>query len=71
MEEKRLKRPSHTGEEVDILGPTYEEGTPEAPDRWRAKNVTREQMLKYLKTGERYWYEAEGGFGSEKRRNPA
>ncbi len=31
---------------------------------------TRQEKLKYLETGERYWYSKEW-FGSEKRKNPA
>ncbi|MCK4261857.1 hypothetical protein KAW55_02735 [bacterium] len=37
---------------------------------WRKKLKDREEMLKYLKTGERYWY-SDDWFGSEKRKNPA
>ncbi len=55
---------------VEILGATYEKGMPENMLTWRGKMKTREQMLKYLETGERYWY-AEEGFGSEKRRKKA
>jgi hypothetical protein len=54
----------------EVLEPTFEEGKPAGPDRWRHKLKSREKMLKYLKTGERYWY-AEEGFGSERRRTKA
>lgn len=70
MKEQRLKKRSHTGEEVEILGPTYEEGKPASPDRWRGKLKSRQEMLKYLRTGERYWFSKEW-YGSEKRRTPA
>ena len=57
---------------VDILGETYEAGEPqgEAAGRWRQKLASREEQLKYLKSGERYWY-SDDWFGSEKRKNPA
>ena len=54
----------------EILGSTYESGQPEKPLEWRKKFSNREQMLAYLKTGERYFY-AKEGFGSEKRKKPA
>lgn len=58
--------------EVEVLGATYEEGKPEGEGmgRWRQKLESREEKLKYLRTGERYFYSQEG-FGSEKRKNPA
>jgi len=57
---------------VDVLGPTYETGKPESEEtgRWRQKLEDREEKLKYLQTGERYWY-SEEWFGSEKRKTPA
>jgi hypothetical protein len=57
---------------VKVLGATYEEGKPggEEAGRWRQKLRDREERLKYLETGERYWY-GEEGHGSEKRKNPA
>jgi len=57
---------------VEVLGATFEEGKPEGEElgRWRHKLGTREQKLKYLETGERYWYGKEW-YGSEKRKTPA
>ena len=57
---------------VEVLGATYEEGSPagEEVGRWRQKLGSRADMLKYLENGERYWYGQEW-FGSEKRKNPA
>ena len=57
---------------VDILEETFESGVPvgEAAGRWRQKLENREEKLKYLKSGERYWY-SDDWFGSEKRKNPA
>lgn len=57
---------------VKVLGATYEEGKPggEEAGRWRQKLRDRKEKLKYLETGERYWYGKEW-HGSEKRKNPA
>ena len=66
----KVKAPGR--DEVELLGATYEEGVPEGEQvgRWRQKLESREEKLKYLQTGERYWY-GEDWFGSEKRKNPA
>ncbi len=59
-------------EKVEVLGATFEEGRPEGEGtgRWRQKLGTREEKLKYLESGERYWY-GKDWYGSEKRKNPA
>jgi len=59
-------------EKVEVLGETFEEGMPQGEEqgRWRQKLEGREEKLRYLQNGERYWYGTEG-FGSEKRKNPA
>jgi len=59
-------------EKVEVLGETFEEGMPQGEEqgRWRQKLEGREEKLRYLQNGERYWYGTEG-FGSEKRQNPA
>jgi hypothetical protein len=49
---------------------TYEPGKPSGPGNWRNKLGNREEMLKYLQSGERYWY-SDDWYGSEKRRTPA
>ncbi len=49
---------------------TYEPGKPTASQNWRTKLGSRAEMLKYLQSGERYWYSKEW-YGSEKRRTPA
>lgn len=49
-----------------VLGDTSIPGKPEAPGDWRKKFKKREDILKYLKTSERYWY-SKDVFGSEKR----
>ena len=67
---KKVKAPGR--KEVELLGETFEEGKPEGEDagKWRQKLESRREKLKYLETGERYWYGKEW-FGSEKRKNPA
>ncbi len=47
----------------------FEEGKPDRPQEWREKLVDREEMLRFLRTAERYWYG--DGFGSERRKTPA
>ncbi len=72
MEYKVDKKPAPGREEVEVLGPTFEEGKPEGEGlgKWRQKLGSRQEKLKYLQTGERYWYGKEW-YGSEKRKNPA
>ena len=72
MEYKIEEKSAPGREKVKVLGATYEEGRPEGEEqgRWREKMETREEKLKYLENGERYWYGKEW-FGSEKRKNPA
>jgi hypothetical protein len=72
MEYKVEKTKAPGRDEVELLGATYEPGKPEGEDvgKWRQKLDSREERLKYLKTGERYFYSDEW-FGSEKRKNPA
>ena len=59
-------------DEVEVLGETFEAGLPEGEElgRWRQKLGSREEKLRYLQNGERYWY-GEEGFGSGKRKTPA
>jgi len=71
--EYQIEKVSAPGrEEVELLGATFDEGRPKGVDmgRWRQKLETREEQLKYLEIGERYWYGDEW-FGSEKRKTPA
>ena len=72
MEYKIKKTKAPGRDEVEVLGETFEEGKPEGEElgRWRQKLASREDKLKYLKSGERYWF-SEEWFGSEKRKNPA
>jgi len=72
MEYQVEKRSAPGREEVEVLGATFEEGKPEGVDagKWRQKLRSREEKVKYLQTGERYWY-GEDWYGSEKRKKPA
>ncbi len=72
MEYKVEKKSAPGRGEVEVLGATFEEGKPEDKNagKWRQKLGSREAKLKYLQTGERYWYGKEW-YGSEKRKNPA
>ena len=58
--------------EVELLGETYESGSPDSKDLglWRQKLESRQDKLNYLKSGERYWY-SDDWYGSERRKNPA
>jgi len=72
MEYKIEKKSAPGRKEVEVLGATFEEGKPEGEDagKWRDKLASRGDKLKYLETGERYWYSTEW-YGSERRKNPA
>ncbi len=72
MEYKVDKKSAPGREAVEVLGPTFEPGKPQGEQmgKWRQKLDSREEKLKYLQNGERYFY-AKEGFGSEKRKKPA
>jgi hypothetical protein len=72
MEYKVLKKSAPGRGNVDVLAETYEPGEPKGEEagRWRQKLQGREEQLKYLQNGERYWYSSDW-FGSEKRKKPA
>jgi hypothetical protein len=72
MAYKTVKKDAPGRGKMDILAETFEPGEPqgEAAGRWRQKLESRDEQIKYLKAGERYWY-SEEWFGSEKRKNPA
>jgi hypothetical protein len=73
MEYKVVKKSAPGREAVEVLGETFEEGEPEGEEmgRWRQKLASREEKLRYLRSGERYWYSEGEWFGSEKRKNSA
>jgi rRNA processing protein Krr1/Pno1 len=64
------KKKDFSGKEVELLGPSYEEGTPTERGDWRQNMKNREDMVQHLKTSLRYWYSSEV-YGSEKRKTPA
>ena len=66
----KVKAPGRN--EVELLGETFEKGMPDDKElgKWRQKLGSRQDIMKYLKTGERYWY-SDDWYGSEKRKNPA
>jgi len=64
------KKKDFSGKEVELLGPSYEEGTPTERGDWRHNLKNREDMVQHLKTSLRYWYSSEV-YGSEKRKTPA
>jgi len=71
--EYKIEEKSAPGrDKVEVLGATYDKGKPEGEElgKWRQKLSDREEKLKYLQTGERYWY-GKDWYGSEKRKNPA
>jgi hypothetical protein len=69
MEHEVNKKSAPESNKGEVLGETYEKGKPEGEElgKWRQKLVSRKDKLKYLQTGERYWY-GEDWYGSEKRR---
>jgi len=69
-EEPMIEKELFDGSKVKTLGETYDQGKPEGPGLWRNRLRNREEMLKYLNYGERYWSGVEG-YGSEKRKMPA
>ena len=72
MATKSGKKKAPGEEKAKVLGETFEKGKPESKEsgRWRQKLESRADKLKYLESGERYWY-GKDWFGSEKRKNPA
>ncbi len=67
---QKMKAPGR--EEVEVLGATFEEGKPSGENmgKWSQKLTSRAETLKYLQTGQRYFY-SQDWFGSEKRKTPA
>lgn len=67
-----IEKEDYSGKKVKVLNGTYETGTPETigvgeKPGWRGHFATKEEMLRYLQNGERYWY-AKEWYGSEKKR---
>ena len=72
MEYEIEEKNAPSRDKVKVLGATFDKGKPEGEDagRWRHKLRNRDEKLKYLEAGERYWYMKEW-YGSEKRKTPA
>jgi hypothetical protein len=70
MKKKLEEKKSFDGKKVKVLAPTFDKGKPQSPYQWRKKLRSREEILEYLKSGERYWFNEEW-YGSEKRKTPA
>ncbi len=70
VSEKLIDKEGFDGKHVKVLGSTFEPGVPTEKEEWRVKLTGREDEVKYLKTGLRYWYSDEG-YGSERRKKPA
>ena len=72
MDYKTVKKEAPGRGKVGDLAETYDAGIPTGEDagKWRQKLADRAEQLKYLRNGERYWYN-DDWFGSEKRKNPA
>ena len=67
-----MKAPNRS--EVEVLGATFEEGSPQGKmmGKWNNKLSSRAEILKYLQTGQRYFFTpSDEVFGSEKRKKPA
>jgi hypothetical protein len=76
-QDKYEEKEKFDGTKVKVLIPTYIEGTDQDRYQWRV-NISRVNLgveadpvaIKYLKTGERYFYANNSDwFGSEKRKN--
>lgn len=72
MEYKTVEKKDFAGKSVKVLDETYEAGTPETLGSgvnlgWRNNLLSKEDKIKYLVNGERYFYSKEW-YGSEKRR---
>ena len=70
VSEKLIDKEGFDGKHVKVLGSTFEPGIPTGKEDWRVKLTGREDEVKYLKTGLRYWY-SDDWYGSERRKKPA
>lgn len=72
MDYKTVQKDAPGRGKVEVLAETYDDGVPAGEDagKWRYKLEGREEQIKYLQNGERYWY-SDDWFGSEKRKTPA
>ena len=70
VSEKLIDKEGFDGKHVKVLGSTFEPGVRTEREDWRVKLTGREDEVKYLKTGLRYWY-SDDWYGSERRKKPA
>lgn len=73
MGENKIVKDRFDGTKVEVLGETYDPGSPAEGDKynWSERiGSDRGELIKFLQTGLRYWY-SNDWFGSEKRKNPA
>ena len=69
---KKPKAAADKTYKANVIGETFEAGKPTEADAWTKKAADRQEILKYIKYSERYWYlDYEEWFGSEKRKNKA
>jgi len=56
--DETIKKKRFDGSEVEILGETYEEGSTGQGDKdnWQDKLDDRDDIIKFLETGLRYWW---------------
>ena len=68
--EELIEKEGFDGKPVKVLGSTFEPGIPLEKGEWRDRFTGREDEMKYLRTGLRYWY-SDDWYGSERRKKPA
>ena len=68
--EEMVEKEGFDGKPVKVLGSTFEPGIPLEKGEWKNRFTGREDEMKYLETGLRYWY-SDDWYGSEKRKKPA
>jgi len=69
-QEEMVEKEGFDGKPVKVLGSTFEPGIPLERGEWKNRFTGREDEMKYLRTGLRYWY-SDDWYGSEKRKKPA
>ena len=70
VSEEMVEKEGFDGKPVKVLGSTFEPGIPLERGEWKNRFSGREDEMKYLRTGLRYWY-SDDWYGSEKRKKPA
>jgi len=70
VQEEMVEKEGFDGKPVKVLGSTFEPGIPLEKGEWKNRFTGREDEMKYLETGLRYWY-SDDWYGSERRKKPA